>query len=101
MFVVRWVDNSLVVNEPDFDMEASVYVQVWQRPSTLVYNSTNIRLLTTPLDDLGLQTAELTYRDVDVGQAHIRVLSVPLSIGGRPAGTLQKLSAGISWRDRF
>jgi signal transduction histidine kinase len=42
-----------------------------------------------PLDPLARYTSQPVNRDVSIDNAHLRVLSVPLSIGSRPAGTLQ------------
>jgi signal transduction histidine kinase len=54
--------------------------------------------LTVPLDESGLQVASPTYRDVWIGDAHLRVLSVPLSVGSRPIGILQ-VATGLSLVD--
>jgi two-component system OmpR family sensor kinase len=88
----------VVQNAPNFDLVTNVFVQVWERRSGLRYSSTNIRLLTVALDEMGLQIVNLTYREVWIGEAHLRVLSVPLSVGSRPIGTLQ-VATGLSLVD--
>jgi two-component system OmpR family sensor kinase len=52
-------------------------------------SSYNISWMTEPLDPLARYTSQPVKRDITIGNAHLRVLSVPLSIGSRPAGTLQ------------
>ena len=42
-----------------------------------------------PLDPISRYTSQPVTRDVSIDNTHLRVLSVPLSIGTRPAGTLQ------------
>jgi len=40
-------------------------------------------------DPTGLQSSKPIFRDVFIQDFHLRVLSVPLEVGGRPIGTLQ------------
>jgi two-component system OmpR family sensor kinase len=65
-----------------------VYVQLWSREQGLS-SSPNISWMKEPLDPLARYTSQPVNRDVSIDNAHLRVLSVPLSIGSRPAGTLQ------------
>ena len=72
----------------NLDLATNVYVQLWSRDQGLK-SSYNISWMTDSLDPLARYTSQPVTRDVSIGNAHIRVLSVPLSIGTRPAGTLQ------------
>jgi two-component system OmpR family sensor kinase len=71
------------------DLPADVYVQVWGRDGKLREASQNIISYTRPLDPVGLQGGLPKFRDVRTGEDRLRVLSIPLEIGGRLAGTLQ------------
>jgi signal transduction histidine kinase len=68
-------------------------MQVWNRDKELVY--TNASQLSRPLDLIALQSSEPVFSDTflntQTGQAHLRVLTVPLVIGEgvRHAGSLQ------------
>jgi signal transduction histidine kinase len=67
--------------------------QIWGRQENLIY--TNILQINTPLDSVGLQYSNPVFRystlTTGVGSIHLRVLTVPLVIGGggRKAGSLQ------------
>jgi len=71
------------------DLSAGVYIQLWERNRGLRYSSSSISSLGDPLDPLAEYTSQPITRDVNLGNAHLRVMSVPLSIGSRPIGTLQ------------
>jgi two-component system OmpR family sensor kinase len=71
------------------DLSAGVYIQLWERNRGLRYSSSSISSLSEPLDPLAEHTSQPITRDVNLGNAHLRVMSVPLSIGSRPIGTLQ------------
>lgn len=73
---------------PNITFNQNVLVQVW-RHGELIGGSTNAGQIGQPLDDLGLQTTEAIYRDVQIGNLHLRVLSVPLRVSGRPFATFQ------------
>jgi signal transduction histidine kinase len=79
----------------DTDLATNVYIQLWERGRGLRYVSSGISSLTDPLDPLGQYTSLPVTRDVYIGDAHLRVLSVPLSIGSRSIGTLQ-VAASLS-----
>ncbi len=78
-----------IITLPQLDLTANVYVQAWSRDGRLRNSSLNINTLRTPLDSAGMQSPEPVYRDSLVGNARLRVLSVPLVIGERPVGILQ------------
>jgi two-component system OmpR family sensor kinase len=82
-----------VKTKPDFGFSADVFVQIWGRPNELRWSSVNVQQLNRPLDTVGLQSSEPVYRDTSInteqGSAHLRVLTVPLSLGDRPIGAIQ------------
>lgn len=84
-----------VIALPPLDLTANVYIQAWDREGRLNAYSSNAMRMTTPLDPLGLQAAEPLFRNVTLGNARLRVLSVPLQVGSRPIGILQ-IAANIS-----
>jgi signal transduction histidine kinase len=71
------------------DLATNVHVQLWERGFGLRYASPDIARLDEPLDPQGQQISAPVYRDTVISNANLRVLSVPLSIGERPVGTLQ------------
>ncbi len=77
---------------PNLDLATNVYYQLWERDGELVFDSAQIN---QPLDPFGRQALEPVYRDVTFQNAHLRVLSVPLTIGRRSIGTLQ-LAASLA-----
>lgn len=81
----------LVISLSMLDLPADVYVQVWGRDGRLLKATQNILSLGRPLDPIPIefQGGLPTFRDVRRGVDRLRVLSVPLEIGGRLAGTLQ------------
>ncbi len=80
---------------PTLDLATNVYYQLWHRDGRLIDESPDLRGLQQPLDPLAQQASEPIYRDVYLSNAHLRVLSVPLSIGPRPVGTFQ-LAANLA-----
>ena len=78
-----------VLQLPALDLTENVYAQAWDLHSQL--NSTNLKGFNQPFDPSGLQSSVPVFRDVTRG-FHLRVLSVPLNIGGRPIGMLQLAS---------
>jgi signal transduction histidine kinase len=83
------------VSFQDLDLATNVYIQFWERNGALSFALPEMRGLDEPLDPLGKQVAKPVYRDTYLRNAHIRVLSVPLSIGNRPIGTFQ-LAASLA-----
>ena len=76
----------------ELDLSTDVYVQVWDRFGGLLDSSSNLsRNSGLPLDSVGLRATTPTFRDFYINNAHIRVLSVPLTISGseRVIGYLQ------------
>ena len=81
-------DLDVAPDAANLDLATNVYIQLWSRDHGLS-SSNNISWMTEPLDPLARYTSQPITRDVSIGNAHLRVLSVPLSIGSRPVGTLQ------------
>ena len=81
--------NLTILPSPNLEFANNVYIQVWSRDNELIEASMNIRWLKKPLDPRGRHSAKPLFRDVIIEGAHIRVLSVPLTIGERPIGVLQ------------
>lgn len=77
---------------PELDMSTEIYLQVWGREGDLLTDSPNLpRNFNLPLDNSGIGTTTPIFRDVYLGEAHFRILTVPLTIRGsdRIIGYLQ------------
>lgn len=81
--------NSNAIILPPMGMGADVVVQIWDRSGRLISSSPAISQLTVPLQPDSLSSIRSEYRETYFEGAHLRVLSVPLFLGGRPIGTLQ------------
>ena len=86
---VTAVGDLNVEPETDLDLIANVYIQLWNRNGGLEFRSDNISAFRDPLDPLAKYASQPITRDVSIVNTHLRVMSVPLSIGGRSIGTLQ------------
>lgn len=86
---VSAVGDVKVLNLPDLDFTANVFVQVWSPTGQLQQSSPNLGAITAPLDPVGLRQGRPTLRQVRVGEARLRVLTVPLELSGRPVAVLQ------------
>jgi heavy metal sensor kinase len=78
-----------IVQLPAVELTSSVYVQLWTRDGQLRVSSPGILKLGQPLGSVDLQTTRPVLRDVTIQNIHLRVLTVPLVMGSRPAGVLQ------------
>jgi heavy metal sensor kinase len=78
-----------IVELPGVELISSVYVQLWTRDGQLRMSSPGIRQLGQALSASDLQTTRPILRDVSIKGVHLRVLTVPLVLGNRPAGVLQ------------
>ncbi len=78
-----------VVELPGVELASSVYVQLWTRDGQLKMSSPGIRQFSQPLDAPDLNATQPVLHDVNIRNVHLRVLTVPLVLGGRPAGVLQ------------
>ncbi len=83
------------ISVQDLDLATNVYIQFWERNGVLLLVLPNMRGLDQPLDPLSQQVAEPVFRSTYFRGVHLRVLSVPLSIGNRPVGTFQ-LAASLA-----
>ena len=83
--------DRLSLTLPELDLFADVYIQVWDKDGHLESASQNIGGFNQPLDASGLISAQPVFHDVLVGNARLRVLTVPLIIrsSNRIIGTLQ------------
>lgn len=73
---------------PSLSLPTDVYVQIWDRYGNIV--DTTIPLYRQPLDPVEFRSSSNVYRDVTLGNNHLRVLTVPLAVGGnRNVGVLQ------------
>jgi signal transduction histidine kinase len=83
------------ISVQDLDLATNVYIQFWERNGVLRFVQPNMRGLDQPLDPLSQLVAEPVFRSTYFHGVHLRVLSVPLSIGNRPVGTFQ-LAASLA-----
>jgi heavy metal sensor kinase len=79
-----------VVRLPSLDqIPTDVYVQAWSRDHQLRDSTT--KAITTPFDPATLDSTTPVYSNVTIGNVRLRVLTVPVVVGGgdRIVGTLQ------------
>jgi heavy metal sensor kinase len=86
---VNSVGDLEVIELPSLDVTSTIFVQVWDENMTLKVTSPNISRLKSPLDSTGLRAIQPAFRDSQVNQASLRVLSVPLEVAGKRVGVLQ------------
>jgi signal transduction histidine kinase len=79
------------IKMPELDLFADVYIQVWTGDGQLAASSQNIQRFAAPLDKGGMDSAKPVFRDVQVGNRRLRVLTVPIVTAGsdRLIGILQ------------
>jgi two-component system OmpR family sensor kinase len=78
-----------IVELPGVELASSVYIQLWTPDWKLKMSSPGVRQFSQGLDAPDLRVAEPILRDVNAHSLHLRVLTVPLVLGGRRAGVLQ------------
>jgi two-component system OmpR family sensor kinase len=78
-----------VVALPFLSLPTDVYIQIWGQDGSLHASLPKVSQLDTALDAERLKAAKPVFHDVKIGDARLRVLSVPLLAGDRPAGVLQ------------
>lgn len=78
-----------VIILPQFNFTSNLFIQVWDANGDLHSSSQNITNFKEPLDTEGLQSSLPLFRNVTIQDSHLRTLSVPLQVSGRPIGTLQ------------
>ncbi len=86
---VNSVGDLEVIELPSLDVTSTIFVQVWDENMTLKVTSPNISRLKSPLDSTGLRAIKPAFRDSQVNNASLRVLSVPLEVAGKRVGILQ------------
>jgi two-component system OmpR family sensor kinase len=74
---------------PELNIAANISYQVWNQNGQLRFSSPDLSMLHQPLDEVGYGSTTSVYRDSFTPRGHLRVLTVPLEVGGRPYGTLQ------------
>lgn len=83
---VETMGNLNVISLPSLDITGNVAAQAWSRNGTLLSSNTQLR---QPLDPTELQSLVPVFHDVHIQGVHLRVLTIPLELGGRPIGTIQ------------
>lgn len=86
---VNPVGDISVVEFPALDTTANVYVQIWGRNGRLMTSSPTLTQINESLDGEYLRISQSVYHETRFRGIHLRVLNVPLFIGGRSVGTLQ------------
>ena len=86
---VNSVGKLNVISLPPLDVTANAFVQVWDGNGKLVSTSPGIGMLVDPMDAVGLKSGKTIYEYSYLEGARLRVLTVPLQIGGRTIGVLQ------------
>ncbi len=81
-----------ILRLPALRMDNNVYIQVWDRDGRLIASSFEADGAPQALDTQGLAANEKVFRSLEYRDYPLRVLSVPLSVGGRSAGTMQVAS---------
>jgi two-component system OmpR family sensor kinase len=96
-----WSANSIIksmhsgdlknIQMPELDLFTDVHIQVWSSNDQLEVRSQNIQTLFQPLDPNGMHSNRPIFRDVQVGNNRLRVLTVPIVTAGtdRLIGTIQ------------
>ena len=87
------VGELTILHLPRLNMTTNVYVQVWDRGGRLIASSLDRDEFPAALDTQGLAATERVFRSIDYNGSPTRVLSLPLSVGGRSAGTMQVASS--------
>jgi two-component system OmpR family sensor kinase len=83
-----------VVTIPELEVfRSNVYVEVLDTDKHIVSKSANLQRFTQAIDDAGLNLVESSHqpvtRNILLGGARLRVLTVPLMVNDTPAGYLQ------------
>ncbi|OGO13136.1 MAG: hypothetical protein A2Y93_03455 [Chloroflexi bacterium RBG_13_68_17] len=63
---------------PALDLTANVYVQVWGADGILRVESANLMSMPDPLDPEALDVTVPTHTSVNIGEAHLLILTVPV-----------------------
>lgn len=74
---------------PRIDLSGNVYLQVLDLTGSIEFASSPLRDLYQPIDPSTIQAQIQTFSDTYIGNIHLRVLTIPLFVGGRKIGFLQ------------
>ena len=83
------VGELTILHLPPLDMRANTFVQVWNKKGQLISSSLSAEDFPDPLDPKRLATTKPTFRSSTYHGVPMRVFSIPLSVGGRAAGSMQ------------
>lgn len=86
---INEVGELSVVTPPQLNMNVNAYVQLWSNDGEIIATSPSIGLLSQPLDPVGLSNDVTMYQDSQIGDSHLRVLTIPLMLENRLVATLQ------------
>jgi len=86
---VNSVGELNILTLPPLDMTANAFVQVWGGDGKIVATSPSIGRLAQPLDAAALKLGKVIYEYSMLEGARLRVLTVPLQVGGRAIGVMQ------------
>ena len=78
-----------IVFPTSLDFASAVFFQFWGSNGELRQAWPNAAYLEKPLDPLNVQVDTPIFSSPYHGETHLRVLTIPLQIGGSPLGTLQ------------
>jgi len=78
-----------VITPPSISVPTDVYVQIWGHEGNLDGSWPKVSQSSTALDAERLMAVKPVFHDVKIGDARLRVLTVPLMAGNRPVGVLQ------------
>ena len=83
------VGELTILHLPPLDMATNIFAQVWDHEGRLISSSLDRNEFPEALNIKGLMAREKDFNDIDYHGVHMRVLNLPLSVGGRDAGTMQ------------
>lgn len=83
------VGELTVLHLPPLNIARNVHIQVWDKEGRLISSSLDKDEFSDALDINGLMAPSSNYENVDYHAVNMRVLSLPLAVGGRAAGTMQ------------
>ena len=66
------------ITMPELDLFADIYIQVWGSDSQLEARSQNIQGIFLPLDTGSMRSTRSVFRDLQLGNNRLRVLTVPI-----------------------
>jgi len=74
---------------PDVNLTSFVYYQIWDNNGRLHSSSPGLGQINQPFDPVAYQMKQSIYRNSTVRTVRLRVLNIPLEVGGRPIATMQ------------